>query len=389
MKILIVDDNEENLYMLETLLLGNGYEVVSAINGVEALEKLRKDSMDLIISDILMPKMDGFQLCRECKKDFELKNTPFVFYTATYTSKEDEQFALSLGANKFIIKPMDPELFIKEINEVIREAEEEKLHEVGESLLEEEIFLKLYNERLINKLESRIIQLREANRALEHEITERKKAEKQMKKSLQEKVVLLREIHHRVKNNMQVISSLLNLQSAHIKDEDDLKIFKDGQSRVKSMAMIHEKLYQSDDFSKIDFRDYIQSLVSEIFATHIVGSDIKISVDSKDIFFDVDTAIPLGLIMNELLTNSVKHAFPDDKDGEIYVYLKKEDERYLLIVSDNGIGFPKDIDFRKTETLGLQLVNRLVEQLDGTIELDRGHGTEFKIHFKELKYLKR
>jgi len=218
------------------------------------------------------------------------------------------------------------------------------------------------------------------------DITQQKKAEKQIEKSLEEKVVLLREIHHRVKNNMQVISSLLNLQSTHIKDEDDLEIFKEGQSRVKSMAMIHEKLYQSEDFAKIDFGEYIQSLANEIFAFNIVGSNIKVSINSKNVFFNVDTAIPLGLIMNELLTNSVKHAFPDDKEGEIQVYLKKEDERYLLIVRDNGIGFPQDMDFRKTETLGLQLVNRLVDQLDGTIKLDRSHGTEFKIHFKELKY---
>jgi CheY-like chemotaxis protein len=141
MRILIVDDLEENLYLLEVLLEGNGYKVIPAKNGVEALSKLRKESIDLIISDILMPRMDGFQLCRECKKDESLKKIPFIFYTATYTDKEDEKFALSLGAERFIIKPQEPEIFLKILKEVIEEYKEGMLIAPQEPIQAEEIYL--------------------------------------------------------------------------------------------------------------------------------------------------------------------------------------------------------------------------------------------------------
>ena len=145
MKILIVDDLEENLYLLEVLLKGNGYKVIPAKNGVEALSKLRKESIDIIISDILMPRMDGFQLCRECKKDESLKKIPFIFYTATYTDKEDEKFALSLGAERFIIKPQEPEIFLKILKEVIEEYKEEIIIAPQEPIQAEEIYLSEYN----------------------------------------------------------------------------------------------------------------------------------------------------------------------------------------------------------------------------------------------------
>jgi CheY-like chemotaxis protein len=153
MKILIVDDIEENLYLLETLLKGSGYEVVTAKDGVEALQKIKKETIDMIISDILMPRMDGFQFCRECKKDESLKKIPFIFYTATYTDKEDENFALSLGAERFIIKPQEPEIFLKIFKEVIEEYKGEVIIAPQESIQAEEIYLSEYNKRLIEKLE--------------------------------------------------------------------------------------------------------------------------------------------------------------------------------------------------------------------------------------------
>jgi len=168
MKILIVDDKKENLYLLETLLKGSGYEVVSAKDGVEALNKLKEESIDMIVSDILMPRMDGFQLCRECKKDKSLKDIPFLFYTATYTEKKDEEFALSLGAEKFIIKPLEPQVFLKILEEVIEEHKKGALIAPKEPIKEEEIYLAEYNKRLIKKLEKKVLDLEKSKQCIQH-----------------------------------------------------------------------------------------------------------------------------------------------------------------------------------------------------------------------------
>ncbi|MBE0517381.1 MAG: response regulator [Methanophagales archaeon] len=223
------------------------------------------------------------------------------------------------------------------------------------------------------------------NRSIRHAI-ERKCAEKQIKASLREKEILLREIHHRVKNNLQIISSLLYLQSKHIKDAVALDMFRDSQNRIKSMALIHDKLYQFKDLGKIDIAEYIRALATDLFHSYGVEPDgVKLKIDVHEVLLGVDTALPWGLIINELVSNSLKHAFPDGKEGTIRIELLRSvnEHTFILIVSDTGIGFPKDFDFRNTGTLGLQLVITLVEQLNGTIELDRSRGTEFKITFAE------
>lgn len=222
------------------------------------------------------------------------------------------------------------------------------------------------------------------------DITKQKKSEKILKTSLKDKETLLREIHHRVKNNLQIISSLLNLQSRYIENEDALDIFTESQNRVKSMAIIHEKLYKSKSMSKIDFEEYITDLTDSLFYSyHINPSKVILKKEIDRIFFDVDTAIPCGLMINELITNCLKHAFPGDLKGSVTVKLFKKDECYHLTVEDDGAGFPEDIDFQNTESLGLQLVNNLVNQLDGTIDLEGNNGTTFKVIFKELSYKKR
>ena len=222
------------------------------------------------------------------------------------------------------------------------------------------------------------------------DITDRMVAENRIRSSLEEKEVLLREIHHRVKNNMQIISSLLNLQTKYINDEKVVDILKESQSRVKSMAMIHEKLYQSNELSRIDFKDYINKLATFLTQSYIVdGEPVKIETEVQNIFLNIDTAVPCGLIINELITNSLKHAFPDYMGGSIKIELFNDGEMFILNVQDNGIGFPEDLDFRNTETLGLQLINNLVLQLDGTIEIKINKGTEFNIKFHSLKYRQR
>jgi len=215
------------------------------------------------------------------------------------------------------------------------------------------------------------------------DITDRKHAEEQVKSSLKEKEVLLQEIHHRVKNNMQIISSLLNLQSHHIEDDKVKDMFKMSRDRIKSMALIHEKLYQSKDLTKINFAQYIQSLAVHLLNTYNVSMErIKLNAKVTDVFLDINKAIPCGLIINELVSNSLKHAFPQDKKGNIRIQLNRGNNGYVrLVVSDDGIGFSENVDFQHPDSLGLQLVNDLVDQLGGTLELDSSKGISYQISF--------
>ncbi len=221
----------------------------------------------------------------------------------------------------------------------------------------------------------------------QREITVRKRVEERLNLSLKEKEVLLKEIHHRVKNNMQIISSLLRLQSWQVKNKKMQQLYKASQDRIRSMALIHEKLYQSEDLARIDFSDYVRSLTGNLFSVYRVGmEDIDIKLDLNKLYLDVNTAIPLGLIINELVSNSLKHAFPEErvsrKGGKICLSLSSNGKGEVkLIISDNGVGLPKDFDFRKAKSLGLQLVNDLVEQLDGSLQIQRKRGTAFKITF--------
>ncbi|MBN2284028.1 MAG: PAS domain S-box protein [Deltaproteobacteria bacterium] len=630
MKILIVDDNSTNLYMLESLLKGHGYEVISAMNGQEALDRARLDPPDLVVADIFMPVMDGFTLCREWKSDAALNHIPLVFYTGTYNEKKDEEFAISLGADRFIIKPQEPDVLLNMLQEVLDGNYVAKQVE-SKPLGEEMEFFRKHNEVLFKKLESKMMsletvnqklkaleemyrlafenvsdviftidnnlkiismtpsvekilgykpedfidksaselrhvlspdslvqaefsinmllngesvppgvyelvtkdgtrkfcevssssltrdgeiiglvsvarditkrrqaeeflresnerfralferslecvyihdlrgnfidvnqptsnmtgysrdemlrlnfaslvdseQLKTASRTLKsivqngaqsgvvefritrkdggyryvetsgslvyrdgkpyavlgvgRDITEQKQAEEMIIQSLREKESLLQEVHHRVKNNMQIISSMLSLQSDTAPQEEVASILRDSEGRVRSMALIHEKLYLSPDLSSINFAEYVESLVSHLFVAHNVYSDIISFVPQvEDIPLAIETAIPCGLIVNELVTNTLKYAFPQGRKGEVIVALhRNSDQTLTLSVSDTGIGLPEDIDPRSTGTFGMQLVSILTDQLSGTLEIERTEGTTFRITFSELQYKKR
>ncbi len=219
------------------------------------------------------------------------------------------------------------------------------------------------------------------------DITNRKKYEEQIKKSLFEKEVLLKEVHHRVKNNLQIIGSLLNFQTKFIKDNDALEKFKISQNRIKSIALIHEKLYQTKNISRIEFSGYAKSLTQHIF--DVFGTNtgkINTKINANNIFLSVDTAIPCGLIINELVTNSLKYAFPDEKSGEININLDYQNSKYILTIRDNGIGLGDKIDFNNKDTLGLQLVNTLIYQLNAEMSIDRSDGTSYCITFSNMNY---
>jgi PAS domain S-box-containing protein len=216
------------------------------------------------------------------------------------------------------------------------------------------------------------------------DINKTKILEEELKNSLNEKNVLIKEIHHRVKNNLMIISSLLNLQSEYVKDKEDLELFRESQTRAKSMALIHERLYKSEDLKTIDFANYIRFLVKDLLTTYKKEKNkVDLKLDLENINLDINTAIPLGLIVNELVSNSMKHAFPDDINGTIQIILKLKDDKYILAVADNGVGVPEKLDFRNTDSLGLQLVTSLTKQIGGKIELNKVNGSEFKITFTE------
>lgn len=215
------------------------------------------------------------------------------------------------------------------------------------------------------------------------DITERKRSEEQINASLKEKEILLKEIHHRVKNNLQIISSLMNLQRAHIKDRDLSEIFNESQHRIKTMALIHEKLYKNNLLSKIKFREYVTELVNYLVASYDYNvGDIYLNIDVDDVNISLDIVVTLGLILNELLTNSLKYAFPGKRDGIIDVKFHIQlDETIKFIFSDNGVGFPADYNFDDIPTLGNQLILNLVDQLNGTINYDFKHGTRIIMNF--------
>ena len=670
MRIIVVDDIKQNRYYLQKLLEGYGYVVETAGNGVEALEKARASPPDMIITDTLMPTMDGFQLCRALKTDENLKDIPVLFHSATYTDKKSRELALSIGAAGYVIKPIEPDEFIKIITATLEKygcAE----FKPTEKQLEEPVYMKLYNERLIHKLEKKMHDLEKTSKRLQEseqhyralvdnasdavivieptgyfgfvnpkfcettgytmeeakklhisslvhpedvamvmesiekrlagedtprnyefrvltrsgetiyedytasrieregktvgvqailrDITARKRAarriehlnsvlkairsvnqliivekdrdsllqkacdvlveargydaawlgflndgfatvkssgfpvsrfrgrvadsdyppciknalvqkemlvvvdkskacgdcvfkrtytskeavvirvehagrlfglltisftadaaaaaadeeekellkevagdialalhdmeleaartraEDQVKASLKEKEVLLREIHHRVKNNLQIISSLLNMQARSVKDKKTAHILSESQRRITAMAFIHAQLYESRNLSAINMKGFVDGLFAHLFQCHPV-QDTKITpiVRVGAHLLPISIAVPAGLIINELMTNAFKHAFDNRKEGQIVVILGvSEKDEAILTVSDNGVGLPEGFDLRTSKTLGLHMVELLVEyQLQGNLEIVNKNGTTFNIVFE-------
>ena len=215
------------------------------------------------------------------------------------------------------------------------------------------------------------------------DITERKQAEEKIIESLREKEILLKEIHHRVKNNLQIISSLLKLQADSINDEQVKESFRESQQRIVAMASVHTQLYESQTFAAISFADYVQDMTRQLLQAYKTDTAaIGLVINIEEIMLPIDSAIPCGLLINELITNALKYAFPEARKGEITIEAQQTENGVRLIFADNGIGLPNDVDFHTTETLGLRLVQMLVKQLDGSIELSLEKGTRYVIQFK-------
>jgi PAS domain S-box-containing protein len=515
MNILIVDDQEDNRYLLRSLLQGSGYQVAEAPNGKKALEILAQGTWDLVISDILMPVMDGYELCREIRSSERLRHLPFIFYTATYIDQRDESFAMKLGADRFYRKPLDPPVLLENIRNFMEEISKNRgLPRPAIQGNEKEI-LKLYSERLIHKLETKMealekevaerkrieealresekkyrliaentvdviaitdlalrftyvspsilrlrgftseetltqsldqiltpaskkivddllaremelekggqadpdrfrsVELEEYRKdgttvwteaslsflrdgerrpagilSVSRDITERKRAEAAVLASLKEKEVLLREIHHRVKNNMQVISSLISLPAQRPTDPETERMLRQLKLRIRAMAMVHEKLYQAKDLARIDFADFLNDLAIHQFSVFSIDADrISLALETDPLMLPVEIAVPCGLIAGEILSNALKHAFPEERRGTVVVGLRRlAGAEVLFNVRDNGVGFPAGLDIRKAETMGLVILNALIGQIDGRVEILRDGGTDFRVFFPAPRF---
>ncbi|MBF0328651.1 MAG: response regulator [Nitrospirae bacterium] len=337
-RLLIVDDSEDDALLLVRHLKNAGYQVeFIRVDTPEAMQsELKGRTWDAIICDYVMPKFsapEALKILKESGLDL-----PFIVMSGVM-GEETAVVMMKAGAHDYIRKDS--------------------------------------TSRLIPAIEREIAEA--AMRA------EKKRADAEILRSLREKEVLLKEIHHRIKNNMQIISSLLDLQSNYITDKAALQVFKDGQNRIRSMALVHELLYRSQNMVHINFNDYIREISGHMFRFYgIDASRVRMSIDIGDVKFSLDTAVPFGLIVSELISNALKHAFPDAREGTINISLHERGENIELCFKDNGIGFPERLDFKNTESLGLHLVNSLVKQLSGEISMNRTDGTGFNITFKKL-----
>ena len=414
--ILIVDDNANNLAVIVDYLEESGLNILVSQDGNSSLKRAKYAKPSIILLDVLMPGIDGYETCRLLKQDPETKDIPVIFMTAL-SGTGDKIKGFEVGAVDYVTKPIQPEEVLARIklhlglrymtrtlarqNNLLtveieqRKRVEKKLHtsnlELQQQIKERnkaQQDLKILNEQLESRVEQRTNELKITNQNLNCEITERKKAEAQVRKSLQEKELLLKEIHHRVKNNLLVVSSLLDFQTDYIEDQELIKMFENSQHRIHSIALIHEQLYNSSDFKKLNLSDYIISLIDKLSDSHETRQKgIRFLTDIDEVELNIETAQPCGLIINELIANALEHAFSNQRPGTIWLSFKKDaQEQIILTITDDGMGFPENLDFQQTESLGLQLVCTLTKQLEGTIKLDQTKGTSFTITFSELDY---
>lgn len=365
-KILTIDDDESVRISIAHYLEDSGYEVLQAGNGHQGLKIFREKEPDVVLLDLRMPEMDGLSVLKQLGQ--EAPQTPVIVVSGT-GSFEDVIATVRLGSWDYIPKPITDLSDLE--NSIIRTRERARL------LVENE----RYKEELERKIRERTEELQLINKVLSEEITARKKSEKMVRASLAEKEVMLKEIHHRVKNNLQVISSLLSLQSGYTDDEEASNLLRECQHRVRSMSMLHEKLYRSADLSRIDMREYALTLISFLLRSYSVDGKVNPSYDIRDIHMGIDSAIPCGLIINELISNALTHAFDFKDKGKLRVSMHRENGRIKLEVSDDGRGLPEDFTISGSRTLGMTLVETLAQQLNGDVEFFNSNGATIRITF--------
>jgi PAS domain S-box-containing protein len=360
---------------------------------------LDKDGNVQCYEGILTDIAEHIKAVEELRKSEELYKTLFERANdGVFLLSPDATFIKTNKRGAEMIGYSREELVGKQLRELVAPEESETSKERWKALLNgqafgpyERIFVKKDGTRFTAEINASVIFDFSGKpvfvQGVVRDISERKAKEEALLAALQEKETFLKEVHHRVKNNLQIVSSLISLQSRRLNDPRDVQIFKENQRRIRAMALIHEKLYQSKNLDQVDFGSYLGSLAANLLQTCQKNSDdIHFAMDAPDIALDIQTAIPCGLIVNELVSNALQHAFPNGRKGEVSISLRRDGPEFVLSVKDNGVGLPASIDLRQTESMGLQLVTTLVDQLEGRIELERGQETEFKIAFKELRY---
>lgn len=416
-EILIVEDSPTQAMKLRYLTERKGYRSRIANNGVQALKLLSEKAVDVVLSDIVMPELDGYGLCRAIKSNPDLQHTPVILLT-TLADPADIVQGLDCGADNIIRKPYDDEYLLARIQHVLLNQQLRRGKNIGvgieislggqryfinserqqildllistyeqavrvneELKIRERQIIEL-NETLEQRVAERTAELHATNQQLQTEIESRKRAEAHTLAALKEKEILLGEIHHRVKNNLQVITSLLDLQSASIEDPQLLTMLRDSQNRIRSMAYIHQTLCESENLARVNFVNILDSLVPDVAASYGVDANrIAIDIIASEVLMPINVAIPCGLMVTELITNALKHAFPNGRKGRIQIDLHAQaNSEVVLAVSDNGIGIAADTELKDTSSLGMQLVALLTEQLGGVLTITR-QPTSFSMQF--------
>ncbi len=347
--ILLVDDDPRNLDVLESILSAADYRLFRARNADEALLALVREEFAVIVLDVRLPDISGYELAQMIKQRKRTQHVPIIFLTAYYREDQDVLQGYGAGAVDYLSKPVNPLILRSKVA----------------------VFVDLFRKTRT---------LTTMNRAMETEIEDRLK---QLKASLREKEILIKEIHHRVKNNLQVISSLIDLQAARQADPAVQALFGDARDRVRSMALVHEKLYQSEDLAQTELSAYTRNLMNELFQAHGEQSrNVTLRLDLQALSLPVDMAIPCGLILNELATNSLKHAFVGRDGGTIGITLARvESGKVRLVFQDDGRGFPAGMDWQAAPSLGLRLIRMLSDQLGAELEWKNAAGTTFELRF--------
>src|SRR5213594_4146152 len=348
--ILVVDDQPSQLLSHEVILRELGERVVTARSGREALQRLMDEDFAVILLDVNMPDMDGFETASLIHQHPRFEKTPIVFVTAEATTL-DRLRGYQLGAVDYVEVPVVPEILRSKVA----------------------VFVDLERQRR---------DLQRLNEALQAEIVQRRNAEEAVRHS-REKEVLLQEIHHRVKNNLQIIISLLRMQSRAVQDPAFSEALRECQNRVASMALIHDKLYRARDLARVSFGEYVRDLTNNILTSYALPArSVRVRLDIDDLSLSLDCAVPCGLILNELMSNCLKHAFPVGRSGTVYIGFHAEGEEELcLVVRDDGVGIPADVDLARTSSLGWRLIRALVEQLGGVVQCHTAGGTSVEIRF--------
>jgi two-component sensor histidine kinase/ActR/RegA family two-component response regulator len=375
MKFLLIDDNPTDRELLIQRLRKEfaGAEFVEVFRPQAFDEAVAQSDFDVVLTDYQLHWTDGLRVVTTLRK--RLPHVPIIMFTDS-GGEEIAVEGMKAGLSDYVLK-RDPFRLPFAVKESIEKSWLRKAHEQDAEALN------TAKRELEATVADRTRELQQLNEILRADLAERQRVEEALKAALQEKELLLKEMHHRIKNNLQVISSLLNLQAGSSEDVRVQKILQDSQDRISSIALIHDTLHRSRDLARVDLADYLQNLVAELCRSYGAEAQrITIQTQFEAVWVSTDTAIPCGLVLNELLSNAFKYAFPHDKQSNIHIALHADSEQEaILTVRDTGVGLPEGLDFRATDSLGLQLVCLLTEQLGGTIALERSGGTAFTVTF--------